>query len=130
MCSKLASSLIYEINSNQQLFDFKQNHSISNDYIEPDTPPLLLILDRKNDPITPLLIPWTFQSMVHELIGIKKNTVDMANLTKVTDELKTVILSPEQDTFFRESMYLNFGDLSEKIKNYVNQYKQKTKLSI
>ncbi|OWB56028.1 hypothetical protein B5S28_g1918 [[Candida] boidinii] len=129
MCSKLASSLIYEINSNQQLFDFKKNNSIANDYIEPDTPPLLLILDRKNDPITPLLIPWTFQSMVHELIGIKKNTVDMVNLTKVTDELKTVILSPEQDTFFRESMYLNFGDLSEKIKNYVNQYKQKTKLS-
>jgi vacuolar protein sorting-associated protein 45 len=26
----------------------------------PDVPPLLLILDRRDDPVTPLLIPWTY----------------------------------------------------------------------
>jgi len=39
---------------NQQessLFSFKQ----------PDVPPLLLILDRRNDPVTPLLNQWTYQ---------------------------------------------------------------------
>jgi vacuolar protein sorting-associated protein 45 len=31
--------------------------------------PILLILDRRDDPITPLLTQWTYQAMVHELLG-------------------------------------------------------------
>ncbi|CDK28808.1 unnamed protein product [Kuraishia capsulata CBS 1993] len=118
MASKLASDLAYEISQNVQLFEFG---------VKQDTPPLLLILDRKNDPITPLLIPWTFQSMVHELIGIANNTVDLSCIPNAPKELKQVVLSSDQDTFYHDSMYLNFGDLSDKIKHYVDQYKQQTK---
>lgn len=32
--------------------------------------PVLLILDRRDDPITPLLTQWTYQAMVHELLGV------------------------------------------------------------
>lgn len=38
-------------------------------------PPLLLILDRRDDPITPLLTQWTYQAMVHQLLTIKNNRV-------------------------------------------------------
>lgn len=31
--------------------------------------------DRRNDPLTPLLSQWTYQAMVHELIGITNGRV-------------------------------------------------------
>jgi hypothetical protein len=120
MASKLGKEIIYNIEkTNSALFDFKLR----------DTPALLLILDRKNDPITPLLTPWTFQSMVHELIGIENNTVDLSNCPGITEDLKKIVLSSKQDKFYEESMFLNFGDLSDKIKEYVLQYRSKTKSS-
>lgn len=108
---QLASSIVSHINANQNLFSFPES----------DSPPLLFILDRKNDPITPLLMPWTFQSMIHELIGINRNIVTLP---------KEKIVLSHQDTFFNESMYLNFGDLSDKVKNYVDLYKQKSATSM
>ncbi|ODV97318.1 hypothetical protein PACTADRAFT_66277 [Pachysolen tannophilus NRRL Y-2460] len=120
MAETLANNLNSKIkeNSNNQLFDT---------FAIKDVPPLLLILDRKNDPITPLLTPWTFQSMVHELIGISNNTVDLSYMPNISKELSKIVLSPDQDSFYKESMYLNFGDLSDKIKDYVEKYKVKTK---
>ena len=34
---------------------------------------VIFILDRRDDPITPLLNQFTYQAMIHELIGIKRN---------------------------------------------------------
>ena len=42
-----------------------------------DAPPLLLILDRFDDPVTPLLNQWTYQAMLHELLGIRNNVVEL-----------------------------------------------------
>jgi len=36
-----------------------------------------LLLERSEDPITPLLHQWTYQAMLHELIGIKNNRIDI-----------------------------------------------------
>lgn len=68
--------------------------------------PLLVFLDRKNDPLTPLLAPWTYQLMVHEYLGIR------GNMVKVGEEQYTLGSS---DKFFAETMFLNFADLSEKV---------------
>lgn len=121
MAYKLANSLNYEINSNNQLYDQLSNQR--------DVSPLLLILDRKNDPITPLLFPWTYQSMINELLGVNNsnNTVDLSHLNTVGEELKTVIMNENQDSFFKKSMFMNFGDLSTLLKEYVDEYKIKTK---
>lgn len=40
-------------------------------------PPVLVILDRKEDPVTPLLSQWSYQAMIHEILGINNNIVDM-----------------------------------------------------
>lgn len=37
------------------------------------------------------------------------------------------MLSPDQDPFFKKSMYLNLGDLGANIKSYVDEYQVKTK---
>ncbi len=42
-----------------------------------DNRTLLLIIDRREDPITPLLNQWNYQAMLHELIGINNNRVDI-----------------------------------------------------
>lgn len=114
---RLASEVLYGINSNSNnnLFD-DLNRSTSN-------APILLILDRKLDPISPLVTPWTYQSMIHELIGIDRNIVKLPE----TDEQLT--LSETQDVFYLESMYLNYGDLTEKFQRYVDDYKKQTKQS-
>ncbi|KAI0465083.1 hypothetical protein LJB42_000301 [Komagataella kurtzmanii] len=118
MCSKLASDLSYE---------FGQSSKIMEKFPVNDIPPVLLILDRKNDPITPLLNPWTYQSMVHELLGIFNNTVDLTGTpSDLPPDLIKLVLNPSQDPFYAQSLYLNFGDLSDSIKTYVNEYKEKT----
>lgn len=67
MCQNLVSELQSRISQEQNLFDFKKT----------DNPPLLLILDRADDPITPLLTQWTYQAMVHDLFGLSNNRVNL-----------------------------------------------------
>lgn len=66
------------MHSESNLFDFRLTQM----------PPLLLILDRRNDPVTPLLSQWTYQAMVHELIGIQNGRVDLSNAPDVKNDLR------------------------------------------
>nr|KAJ0205828.1 hypothetical protein LSAT_V11C500297670 [Lactuca sativa] len=68
--SQKASKLMYRQESG--LFDFRRTK----------IPPLLLVIDRSDDLVTPLLNKWTYQAMVHKLIGIKDNKVDLGNAGK------------------------------------------------
>ena len=116
MAKKLATEVRYQMTQEDQLFDFRKT----------DTPPILLILDRRDDPITPLLTQWTYQAMVHEVLGIHHDRVDLSDVPDVRPELKEIVLSQDQDPFFKKNMYLNFGDLGGNIKDYVEQYQSKT----
>ena len=117
MAKKLATEVRYQMTQEEQLFDFRKT----------DTPPILLILDRRDDPITPLLTQWTYQAMVHELLGIHNGKVDLSDVPDVRPELREIVLSQDQDPFFKKNMYMNFGDLGGNIKEYVEQYQSKTK---
>ncbi len=55
-----------------------------------DTPPILLILDRRNDPVTPLLSQWTYQALVHEMIGIQNGRVDLSYVPDIRPEMKVI----------------------------------------
>jgi hypothetical protein len=65
--------------------------------------------------------------MVHELLGIRNGRVDLSDVPDIRPELKEVVLSQDQDPFFKKNMFLNFGDLGGNIKDYVEQYQSKTK---
>ncbi|KAJ0269824.1 hypothetical protein COL940_012150 [Colletotrichum noveboracense] len=116
LTKKLATEVRYRITQEEQLFDFRKV----------DTPPILLILDRREDPVTPLLTQWTYQAMVHHLLGINNGRVDLSDVPDIRPELKEIVLSQDQDPFFKKNMYLNFGDLGGNIKDYVEQYQSKT----
>ena len=54
VCQKLAESLAHLTGSEErELFDFGRRAG--------EAAPLMLILDRRDDPVTPLLQQWTFQ---------------------------------------------------------------------
>ncbi|KAH8431262.1 Sec1 family protein [Aspergillus melleus] len=116
LAKKLATEVRYQLTQEEQLFNFRKT----------DTPPILLILDRRDDPITPLLTQWTYQAMVHELMGIHNGRVDLRDVPEIRPELREIVLSQDQDPFFKKNMYQNFGDLGQNIKEYVEQYQVKT----
>ncbi|KAL4202634.1 hypothetical protein AMTRI_Chr02g264620 [Amborella trichopoda] len=108
----LVCKLMYEVETG--LFDFRRT----------EISPLLLVIDRRDDPVTPLLNQWTYQAMVHELIGIQDNKVDLRNVGKLPKDQQEVVLSSEQDAFFKANMYENFGDLGMNIKRMVDEFQQ------
>lgn len=116
LARKLATEVRYHITQEEQLFNFRRT----------DTPPILLVLDRRDDPITPLLTQWTYQAMVHELLGINNGRVDLRDVPDIRPELQEIVLAQDQDPFFKKNMYQNFGDLGQNIKEYVEQYQTKT----
>ncbi|KAA1096514.1 vacuolar protein sorting-associated protein 45 [Puccinia graminis f. sp. tritici] len=116
MAKKLGQELQYQMQSEHQLFDFRLTHPS----------PVLLILDRKHDPVSPLLTQWTYQAMVHEILGIDNGRVDLSGAPEIRAELKEIVLSTEQDPFFAKNLYANFGDLGASVKAYVSEYQTKT----
>ncbi|KAF1809274.1 Sec1-like protein [Eremomyces bilateralis CBS 781.70] len=120
LAKKLATEVRYHMTQEDQLFDFRR----------PDTPPILLILDRRDDPVTPLLTQWTYQAMVHEMLGIRNGRVDLSHVPEVRPEFKEIVLSQDQDPFFKKNMFLNFGDLGENAKGYVEQFASKSSTNL
>ncbi|ETW38894.1 hypothetical protein PFTANZ_00371 [Plasmodium falciparum Tanzania (2000708)] len=84
-----------------------------------------LILDRNEDPITPLLTQWTYQSMLHELIGIENNKINL-NCNNKEEEQQQIVMSCNYDDFYNEHLFDNFGDLGQAVKNYVDIYQEET----
>jgi len=89
-----------------------------------EVPPLLLLLDRKDDPVTPLLNKWFYQAMVHELLGIDNNRVTLPE-----HEDGQVVLSPDNDAMFAKNMFANWGDLTSDINEAMKVLQQKTNTS-
>lgn len=122
--------------SESTLFDFRLTQ----------VPPLLLILDRRNDPVTPLLSQWTYQAMVHELLGIQSGRVDLSLVPDISPDLsvcplsvlhclvlilmftrsKEITLTPSTDPFFAAHSLATFGDLGTVLKTYVQSYQSRS----
>lgn len=84
--------------------------------------PLLIIIDRRDDPVTPLLSQWTYQAMIHEILGLHINRVDLRAIADVKPEFAQVTLSAAQDPFFAANQYSNFGDVGMAAKELVERW--------
>ena len=113
---------VYERMEADGVFQFKNRN----------TGPLLLVLDRADDPVTPLLSQWTYQSMIHELLGLNNNRVKVPNqepLPGGEPAPEEVVLSCTQDPFFAEQRFANFGDLGTSVKKLLDDYQRHTKMN-
>ncbi len=72
------------------------------DWKEPRTLTRVARPRSRNDPVSPLLHQWTYQAMVHELLGIQNNRVDLSRAPGVRKELKV----PRTPPFLRRSMII------------------------
>ncbi|XP_078047888.1 vacuolar protein sorting 45 [Augochlora pura] len=90
-----------------------------------DSNPILLILDRRDDPVTPLLNQWTYQAMVHELLTINNNRVNLSHVKGISKELKEVVLSAGHEEFYANNLYCNFGEIGQTIKELMDEYQKK-----
>uniref|UniRef100_A0AAR2K5A2 Vacuolar protein sorting-associated protein 45 n=1 Tax=Pygocentrus nattereri TaxID=42514 RepID=A0AAR2K5A2_PYGNA len=115
MAKRLAESVKQIITKEYELFDFRKT----------EVPPLLLILDRSDDAITPLLNQWTYQAMVHELLCLNNNRIDLSRVPGINKDLKEVVLSAENDEFYANNLYLNFGEIGTNIKNLMEDFQKK-----
>ena len=88
LCLRLTDQLFKKLNSEAEFVEKMSKNS---------TDTVLLIIDRKEDPITPLLNQWTYQAMIHEILEIKNNTVDMSNVKNLEADMKEVVLSSQDD---------------------------------
>lgn len=114
MAGRIAGSLHQLTHQDQrELYDFGSR----------DGPqPLLLLLDRTQDPVTPLLSQWTYQAMIHEILGMKDNIVLPQRGLHMGDGASGSrhVVSSLHDSFFKANMYLNFGDVGMAVKNLVD----------
>ncbi|KAF8807133.1 Sec1-like protein [Phlegmacium glaucopus] len=116
MAKKLGVEIQHRIRSESTLFDFRLTQ----------VPPLLLILDRRNDPVTPLLSQWTYQAMVHELLKIQNGRVDLSKVPEIRPELSEITLTTSTDPFFQSHYLSTFGELGTSLKDYVQQYQSRS----
>ncbi|KEG13385.1 putative vacuolar protein sorting-associated protein [Trypanosoma grayi] len=100
------------LKKNAELYNYKNRDSV------------LLILDRSSDALTPLVMPWIYQAMLHEHIGLRYNRLKLPD----APEEEEYVFSQQDDAFFAANMYANWGELCNNVKAYVD--KCKTTLNI
>ncbi|KAL6731674.1 hypothetical protein Aduo_002513 [Ancylostoma duodenale] len=107
-CKRLADDLNQVVRREEGLFDNAKRDTV------------LLIIDRSEDPVTPLLNQWTYEAMVHELITINNNRVAVDNQSMVLSEL--------HDEFYAKNVSSNFGEIGQNIKLLMNEFQQKSQI--
>ncbi|XP_042370545.1 vacuolar protein sorting-associated protein 45-like, partial [Plectropomus leopardus] len=63
--------------------------------------------------------------MVHELLGLNNNRIDLSRVPGISKDLKEVVLSAENDEFYANNLYLNFGEIGTNIKNLMEDFQKK-----
>jgi len=81
----------------------------------------------RNDPVTPLLNQWTYQAMIHELLVMDNNRIDMSKVPDIRPDLHEIVMSVVQDKFFDEQCLSNFGDVGKATIQYLAEYQETTK---
>lgn len=113
----------------KRIFDMMNKENALFSFRPPENgvpPPLLMILDRRDDPITPLLSQWTYQAMIHQLLTMKNNRVDLSAVPGIPGEQKEVVLS-EQDEFYASNLYSNYGEIAMKIRDLIESFQLRAK---
>jgi len=64
--------------------------------------------------------------MVHELLGLNNHRVILKGAPNVPKDLEEVVLSANQDDFFRENRHKNFGQLGEAIQKMLKEFQQQS----
>ncbi|KAF8297647.1 sec1-like protein [Trypanosoma cruzi] len=84
---------------------------------------VLLILDRMDDPVTALVIPWTYEAMIHEIIGFQCGNEVTIDDPDAKPEERVHILTAHADPFFAQHRYSDYGQVCIAVSELVKAYK-------
>ena len=89
---------------------------------------VLLLYDRKEDPISPLINQWTYQAQLHEILGIKNNVLEIKKSTEglITNAKpeKYVISDVESiDKFFSKYKFADYGTVATAVQQEADKLK-------
>jgi hypothetical protein len=102
--------------------------------------PLLLVLDRRDDPATPLLTQWTYEAMAHEVLGTTDGTARLwpaapglegsalaqAGATAPEELRQGVVLDRDSDAFFARHALSNYGEVGGAVREAVQSFAART----
>ena len=89
---------------------------------------IVLLYDRKEDPISPLINQWTYQAQLHEILGIKNNVIEIKknsgdNLINSKPE-KFVISDIEGvDKFYSKYKFADYGTVATAVQQEADKLK-------
>lgn len=82
---------------------------------------ILLLYDRKEDPISPLINQWTYQAQLHEILGIKNNVIEIKKGSKPE---KYVVSDVESiDKFFSQYKNADYGTVANAVQKEADRLK-------
>ncbi|RNF17186.1 putative vacuolar protein sorting-associated protein [Trypanosoma conorhini] len=84
---------------------------------------VLVILDRMDDPVTALVMPWTYEAMIHEIIGFQYGNEVTIDDPDAKPEERVHVLTAHTDPFFAQHRYDDYGQVCIAVSELVKAYK-------
>jgi len=103
LCSFISHQVLERINHSSQNFENQNAES------------LLVILDRRSDPITPLIYSWYYASTIHELFGLENNVVTLP------EDSKSYVFDERTDSFVSAHMNSFLSDVGPAVAQQMNE---------
>jgi vacuolar protein sorting-associated protein 45 len=72
------------------------------------SPAVLLVLERDEDLLTPLITHWGYQSLLHDILGIENNKVKCKGVEHNLNQL--------HDSFYAKNIHSNYGEVATNLK--------------
>ena len=90
---------------------------------------ILLLYDRKEDPISPLINQWTYQAQLHEILGIKNNVIELKKGNDNAKPEKFVISDVEAiDKFYSKYKLADYGTVATAVQQEADKLKNENDL--
>ena len=85
---------------------------------------ILLLYDRKEDPISPLINQWTYQAQLHEILGIKNNVIELKK-GDVKDKPEKYVISDVEsiDKFYAKYKFADYGTVANAVQQEADKLK-------
>ena len=86
---------------------------------------ILLLYDRKEDPISPLINQWTYQAQLHEILGIKNNVIELKKGSDVKDKPEKYVISDVEsiDKFYSKYKFADYGTVATAVQQEADKLK-------
>lgn len=111
LAKRIATECIAQMRSDPELYNYQAKDTV------------MLICDRVDDVLTPLMTPWTYQAMLTEHLDMHNNRL---LLPGGPVEENGFVFGQQDDHFFANNMYSMWGEVCLRVNEFVSKTKEKT----